>query len=99
MIKKISILIPVYNEENTLKSLLKKVIDSDVCKLKKEIIIIDDCSTDSSLLVLNKLKKQYKEQLVITSQETNKGKGGCIKNWPIFSFWGNHLDPRCRFGI
>ena len=41
MIKKISILIPVYNEENTLKSLLKKVIDSDVCKLKKEIIIIE----------------------------------------------------------
>ena len=54
MIKKISILIPVYNEENTLKTLLKKVIDSDVCKLQKEIIIIDDCSTDSSLLVLNK---------------------------------------------
>ena len=41
MIKKISILILVYNEENTLKTLLKKVIDSDVCKLKKEIIIIE----------------------------------------------------------
>ena len=79
MIKKISILIPVYNEENTLKSLLKKVIDSDVCKLKKEIIIIDDCSTDSSLLVLNKLKKQYEEQLVINSHETNKGKGAALR--------------------
>ena len=76
---KISILIPVYNEENTLKSLLKKVIDSDVCKLKKEIIIIDDCSTDSSLLVLNKLKKQYEEQLVINSHETNKGKGAALR--------------------
>ena len=79
MINKISILIPVYNEENTLKSLLKKVIDSDVCKLEKEIIIIDDCSTDSSLLVLNKLKKQYKEQLVINSHETNKGKGAALR--------------------
>ena len=79
MIKKISILIPVYNEENTLKSLLKKVIDSDVCKLEKEIIIIDDCSTDSSLLVLNKLKKQYEEQLVINSHETNKGKGAALR--------------------
>ena len=72
-------MIPVYNEENTLKSLLKKVIDSDVCKLEKEIIIIDDCSTDSSLLVLNKLKKQYEEQLVINSHETNKGKGAALR--------------------
>ena len=79
MIKKITILIPVYNEENTLKSLLKKVIDSDVCKLKKEIIIINDCSTDSSLLELNKLKKQYEEQLVINSLETNKGKGAALR--------------------
>jgi glycosyltransferase involved in cell wall biosynthesis len=79
MINKISILIPVYNEENTLKSLLKKVIDSDVCKLEKEIIIIDDCSTDSSLLVLNKLKKQYEEQLVINSHEINKGKGAALR--------------------
>ena len=79
MFKKISILIPVYNEENTLITLLKKVIDSDVCKLKKEIIIIDDCSTDSSLLVLNKLKKQYEEQLVINSHETNKGKGAALR--------------------
>ena len=79
MIKKISILIPVYNEENTLKFLLTKVIDSDVCKLKKEIIIIDDCSTDSSLLELNKLKKQYEEQFVINSHETNKGKGAALR--------------------
>ena len=55
MINKISILIPVYNEEKTLQSLLKKVVYSDVCKLEKEIIIIDDCSTDSSLLILKKL--------------------------------------------
>ena len=79
MIKKISILIPVYNEENTLKTLLKKVIDSDVCNLEKEIIIINDCSTDSSLLVLNKLKKQYEEQLVINSHEINKGKGAALR--------------------
>ena len=63
MIKKISILILVYNEENTLKTLLKKVIDSDVCKLKKEIIIIDDCSTDSSLLILRKIKKYTRNKL------------------------------------
>jgi len=79
MFNKISILIPVYNEENTLIPLLMKVIDSDVCKLKKEIIIIDDCSTDTSLLKLNKLKKQYEEQLVIISHETNQGKGAALR--------------------
>ena len=56
MINKISILIPVYNEENTIKILLKKVLASDVCKLEKEVIIIDDCSTDSTLLVLKEFK-------------------------------------------
>ena len=47
--------------------------------MEKEIIIIDDCSTDSSLLVLNKLKKQCEEQLVIKSHETNKGKGAALR--------------------
>ena len=61
MINKISILIPVYNEEKTLQSFLKKVVYSVVCKLEKEIIIIDDCLTDTSLLFLNKCKKQYNE--------------------------------------
>ena len=47
LINKISIIIPCYNEEATISSLLDAVIASDV-SYEKEIIVIDDCSTDQS---------------------------------------------------
>ena len=46
--KKITILIPVYNEVNTLAEILKKVEETDFCSLEKEIILIDDYSTDGT---------------------------------------------------
>ena len=79
MINKISILIPVYNEERTLNSILKKVIDSDVCKLEKEIIIVDDCSTDSSKKILKSKKYNDKDLFVIKTHKANKGKGAAIR--------------------
>ena len=46
-IKKLSILIPAYNESKTIVSILEKIIRVDLPEtIKKEIIIIDDCSTD-----------------------------------------------------
>ena len=45
---KISILIPVYNEVNTLLQMVKKVEETDFCNLEKEIILIDDCSDDGT---------------------------------------------------
>ena len=95
MINKISILIPVYNEEKTKKILLKKVLASDVCKLEKEVIIIDDCSTDSTLLVLKEFKKQYDDKIIIDSHKTNKGKGAALRTGLFLSFRGNLPDLRC----
>lgn len=46
--KKISILIPVYNEVGTLEPILKKVENADFCGMEKEIILIDDYSTDGT---------------------------------------------------
>ena len=48
---KLSIIIPVYNEENTIKKLIHKVINNNY--ENKEIIIIDDCSSDKSLEIIN----------------------------------------------
>ena len=46
--KKITILIPVYNEVNTLDKILEKVEQTNFCGLEKEIILIDDYSTDGT---------------------------------------------------
>ena len=58
--KKISIVIPVYNEAETLELILQKVEATAFCDLEKEIILIDDASTDGSRELLNKFEEKYK---------------------------------------
>ena len=55
---KISILIPVYNEKNSLLEILKRVEAVDF-GLEKEIILIDDGSVDKSLEICNEYKSKY----------------------------------------
>ena len=50
---KLSIIIPCYNEENTIKIIVEKVLKFNL--FEKEIIIVDDCSTDSSGQIIKKL--------------------------------------------
>lgn len=73
--KKVSIIIPVYNEKGTILELLKKVESAKFAGLEKEIIITDDFSTDGSRDILNTLKNKYK----ILYHEKNKGKGAAIR--------------------
>lgn len=72
--KKLSIIIPVYNEVNTLKKILEK-IEKVKLPLKKELILIDDGSKDGSRELLGKLKGKYK----VLFHEVNQGKGSSIK--------------------
>lgn len=72
---KLSIIIPVYNEENTLEKLLDKVNSSPV--ENKQIIIVDDFSTDSSREILDKITDKY-DTLVL--HEKNMGKGAAINS-------------------
>ncbi len=73
--QKVSIIIPVYNEKNTLKLLLEKVISADFSGLDKEIIMVDDCSTDGTTEILKELSKEYK----VLFHEKNQGKGAAIR--------------------
>ena len=54
--KKLSIIIPVYNEKNTIEKLLNKIHKVD--DIKKEIIVVDDASNDGSTNILKKNKKK-----------------------------------------
>lgn len=73
--QKITILIPVFNEVNTLKSILQKVEEAKFCNLEKEIILIDDCSTDGT----KELYKDFENKYKIFYQKKNKGKGAALK--------------------
>jgi glycosyltransferase involved in cell wall biosynthesis len=70
---KISIIVPVYNEKNTFLPLLKKVQSLD---LDKEIIIVDDCSTDGSREII---ARQTGQNLKTILQNKNAGKGAAIR--------------------
>ena len=72
----VAIIIPVYNEEKTLAKLIDKVLNASTLGLKKEVIVIDDGSSDNTKQILAPFKKRIK----ILSHHRNQGKGAAIRN-------------------
>ena len=73
---KLSIIIPAYNEEKTILKVISKVKNQKLDKIKKEIIIVDDFSKDSTGKILSGLKKK---DIKIFFHEKNQGKGAAIR--------------------
>ena len=69
---KLSIIIPAYNEENSIIKILEKVADVEIEGVNREVIVIDDCSTDKTLNLLEKNKNLYDELIKLT-KNNNKG--------------------------
>jgi len=76
----LSIIIPAYNEERTISSILDKVSDVVLIgELQKEIIIVNDCSKDQTVAVVEKFKEENPEvNIQLFSQPVNMGKGAAI---------------------
>lgn len=72
---KLSIVIPVYNEKNTIKEILGKVEAVKLDGIEKEIILVDDFSFDGSREILESLNPGYK----VFFQTRNTGKGAAVK--------------------
>jgi glycosyltransferase involved in cell wall biosynthesis len=72
---KLSVIIPVYNEEGTLLEIIRQVRACGVPDL--EILVVNDCSTDGSRALLESLPSA--PDLVIVHHEVNQGKGAAIR--------------------
>ena len=75
---KLSIIIPCYNEKNTIEIILKKIIQNlnEYKFLNYEILIVDDCSTDGTIQILKQLDDDNK--ILIYFHDKNLGKGAAI---------------------
>jgi glycosyltransferase involved in cell wall biosynthesis len=76
----LSIIIPAYNEERTISSILEKVTDVKLIRnFDKEIIVINDCSKDKTVAVVEEFqKKNPAENIRLFHQPVNMGKGAAI---------------------
>ncbi|MHC1704356.1 MAG: glycosyltransferase family 2 protein [Tenuifilaceae bacterium] len=79
-IKRLSIIVPVYNEESTIHLILDKVKDVKlVNEIEKEVIIVNDCSTDNTEgSILSYIGKNTDFNIQYYKHSINKGKGAAL---------------------
>ncbi|KKQ56839.1 MAG: hypothetical protein US75_C0002G0037 [Candidatus Woesebacteria bacterium GW2011_GWC1_38_13] len=78
---KLSIIIPVYNEEATIGELLRRVYKARLPKkIEKEIVIVDDASKDNSYNICLNFKQKFsgKIKIKLIKHNTNRGKGSAV---------------------
>lgn len=75
--KKLSIVMPVYNEKNLVVDVLKKVREIKIDNVDIELIVVDDYSTDGTREILKKEGKKYADKVLY--HEVNQGKGAALR--------------------
>lgn len=73
-----SVVVPCYNEENTLRQSLEGLLAIQDDMLSLEVIIVDDCSKDKSVEIAHDLAQEY-TNIVVLKHEKNQGKGGALQ--------------------
>lgn len=75
----LSIIVPVFNEQKTILPLLKELNTIKIARVKKEILLVDDGSTDGTPSLVNSSKSKIQNLKVITHKK-NKGKGAAVRS-------------------
>jgi glycosyltransferase involved in cell wall biosynthesis len=75
--KRLSLLVPVYNEHQFIEQVLARILEVDFCGLETEVIIVDDGSTDGTRELLKKYEN--KPPFRVVYHEKNRGKGAALR--------------------
>src|SRR5690606_14891205 len=73
---KLSVVIPVYNERETIEAIVERVEAAPLDGLEREVILVDDCSQDGTR---DKLKAMERDGRKILYHEVNQGKGAALR--------------------
>lgn len=78
--EKLSVVVPVYNEERTISTLLSKLSAVTLnWQLQKEIVIVNDCSTDNSKgKIMDFIDEHPEVDIIYEEHQSNQGKGGAL---------------------
>jgi glycosyltransferase involved in cell wall biosynthesis len=76
---KLSVIIPVYNEETTIQAVVEKVLKTGLPGIEREVVIADDGSTDSSPRVIENLREAHDRLVTVHTCLINLGKGAAIR--------------------
>lgn len=69
---KLSIIIPVYNQESFISKSIQSCLNQGLNKNEYEIIIVNDCSTDKSIEIINSVQQQY-DNIIVIDKKQNEG--------------------------
>lgn len=75
----LSVVIPCFNERETLRQCLERVVAIEDSDLMLEIIIVDDCSTDGSHAIALELAERYPGRVTVLKHQKNRGKGAALR--------------------
>jgi len=76
---KLSVVIPVYNEQETIGEVIRRVYDADLGPLTKEIIVSDDGSTDATAAIVRRYAEEMGDVITVHTSPINLGKGAAVR--------------------
>jgi glycosyltransferase involved in cell wall biosynthesis len=74
VVRGLSVIMPVFNEEKTVGRIIRLVLQQ---QLTKQLIVVDDCSTDGSWQIILDLQNEF--EFIAVRHDYNKGKGACLR--------------------
>jgi len=76
---RLSVVMPVYNEKQTLFEIVRRVLEAPI-DLERELIIVDDCSTDGTSELLEQLPQRFPSATIrVLRHDRNRGKGAALR--------------------
>ena len=76
---RLSVIIPVYNERGTIEEIVRRVLAAPLDGVEKEVILVDDGSTDGTRDILRQMQAEQPQRAHIVFHEFNQGKGAAIR--------------------